>query len=381
MQYRKFPGMDWRPSALGFGCMRFPTADGNPLSGEIDEEKAVNMVRYAIEQGVNYVDTAYAYHNGNSEIVLGKALQNGYREKIKLATKSPTWLLKQPQDFDKYLTEQLGKLRTDCIDFYLLHGLGRRNWEEVILKLGVLERAEAALKDGRIRHLGFSFHDDYNSFKQIVDGYDKWDLCLLQYNYMDTENQAGTRGIRYAGEQRLGVVVMEPLLGGKLARPPKDIQAIFEGLSKKRSPAEWALHWVWNQPEISLVLSGMSSMEQLQENLEAAEASGIDSLSEEDLDIIEKVRVGFEGKAAIPCTGCNYCLPCPHNVDISTILKLYNDGIIYEAMPASKATYTRFIDALERANNCVQCKLCEEKCPQKISISQWMPRVHQTLGS
>lgn len=317
MQYRQFPGMDWKPSALGFGCMRLPTADKHPLSPNIDEEEAIRIIRYAVEQGVNYLDTAYTYHGGNSEVVLGKALRDGYRDEVKIATKSPTWLMKSPEDFDKYLNEQLSKLQTDYIDFYLLHGLDKKNWENVILKLGLLEKAEKAKEDGRVKAIGFSFHDDYDAFEPIVNGFNDWDCCLLQYNYMDINNQAGTKGVKYAADKGLGVMVMEPLLGGKLARPPRNVLEIFEGFTVKRSPADWALQWVWNQSEVSLVLSGMSSMQQVKENLHSAEASAVNSFNENELHVIQQVREKYREKAAIPCTGCNYCLPCPNGVAIS----------------------------------------------------------------
>ena len=380
MQYRKFNKLNWNVSSLGFGCMRLPTTDGNPMSGNIDEEKAIEMIRYAIDQGVNYVDTAYPYHKGNSETVVGKALEEGYREKVKLATKSPTWLIKKPEDFDTYLNEQLTKLQTDHIDFYLLHNLTENTWTNVILKLNLLDKAEEAIKDGRIKHIGFSFHDDYNCFEKIVDGYDKWDFCQIQYNYMDTENQAGTKGLKYAAEKGLPVIVMEPLLGGKLANPPKSILDIFKGDTKGRSPVDWALQWLWNQPEVSLVLSGMSNMEQTMENIHYANGSGINALSNEELQLIDCVQEKYRERTAIPCTGCNYCMPCPSNVEIPSVFELYNYGYMHEDVKDVRGAYARQIKEKNKGNNCIQCKVCEEKCPQKIRISEWMPRVHGVLG-
>jgi uncharacterized protein len=221
MQYRNFGSFDWKTSALGFGCMRLPTVDGNPHSPHINESEAVRMIRHAIDSGVNYIDTAYPYHNGQSEVVVGKALQDGYREKVRLATKMPVWMVNQPADFDRILAEQLERLQTDSIDFYLLHALNKERWHDVVLKHDLLKQAQIALADGRIRNLGFSFHDHYDVFVEILNGSDLWSFCQIQYNYMDTENQAGTRGLKLAAEKGLAVVIMEPLMGGRLADPPR----------------------------------------------------------------------------------------------------------------------------------------------------------------
>ena len=380
MQYRKFGNLDFKVSALGFGCMRLPTNDGNPMSGNIKEDDSIEMIRYAIDKGVNYIDTAYPYLSGNSEVLVGKALQDGYREKVRLATKSPVWLIKEAADFDKYLNEQLEKLQTDHIDFYLLHALGKQTWHNVVLKFNLLEKVESAIKDGRIKNIGFSFHDNYDSFKEIVDGYDKWDFCQIQYNYMDTENQAGVKGLKYAASKGLAVVVMEPLLGGKLANPPKAIQEIFDGSNKKRSPSDWALQWLWNQPEVSVVLSGMSTMGQVEGNINSANISGINTLAKEDLQFVENVRIKYKERTAVPCTGCNYCMPCPNNVDIPKNFKIYNDGFMHDDVKTARGVYLRFLDEANRASSCISCKVCEEKCPQKISISECMPKVHEVLG-
>jgi Predicted oxidoreductases of the aldo/keto reductase family len=380
MQYRKFGKLDWQASVLGFGCMRLPTMDNNPISGNINEEEAKRMIRYAIDHGVNYIDTAYPYHSGNSEAVVGKVLRDGYRQKVKLATKSPVWLMNQATDFDKYLNEQLAKLQTEYIDFYLLHGLGQDRWQQIILKFNLLDRVEAAIRDGRIKHAGFSFHDKYESFPTIVDGYDHWDFCQIQYNYMDIENQAGTEGLRYAASKGLAVIVMEPLLGGKLANPPKPLREMIERYEVKSSPADWALQWVWNQPEVTLLLSGMGSMNQVMENIESANRSGINSLNTEKLQFIEQIRQKYKERTAIPCTGCSYCMPCPNGVNIPRVFGFYNDGFMHEDVRTSRALYGRFLDESERAGACLQCRICEEKCPQKITISEWMPKAHAVLA-
>jgi len=382
LKYRKFGKLDWEVSVLGLGCMRLPTSDGgsDPLSSSIDEDKAIHMIRYAIDQGINYIDTAYPYHGGNSEYVVGKALKEGYREKVKLASKSPVWLIKKPEDFDTLLNEQLQKLQTDHIDFYMLHSLHKKMWTDTILKHDILGKAEKAVQDGRIKYIGFSFHDDYDCFKTIVDGYDKWDFCQIQYNYMDSDNQAGTKGLKYAAEKRIPIVVMEPLLGGRLANPPKTIERILQEAENKRSPVEWALQWLWNQSEVTVVLSGMSSLEQIKDNVQAAELSGINTLGKEELELIDLVHLKYEERTAIPCTNCNYCMPCPSDVDIPKVFELYNQGFMHEDFEGARGSYSRNISKKKRADKCIQCRICEEKCPQRIIISQWMPKVHEVLG-
>lgn len=375
MNYRQFGNSDWKVSALGFGCMRFPMTP----DGKVDETEAIKMIHYAIDNGVNYLDTAYVYHDGNSEIITGKALKGGYREKVRLATKCPVWLVNKPEDFEKLLDEQLEKLQIDYIDYYLLHALSHDNWNNIILKRDVLKQAEEAKKKGKIKHIGFSFHDTPEAFTEIIDGYDKWDFCQIQYNYLDTNNQAGTSGIKYAASKGIPVVIMEPLRGGKLANPPKDIMEILdsEGLNP---PYDCALQWLWDQPEVSVVLSGMSSMKQLEDNIASANKSAIGSMTESQKAALDRVREVYEARAAIPCTRCNYCMPCPNNINIPWNFELYNDGIIHNDVDSSRFSYKRFMDESNRASKCIECRICEEKCPQKIAISEWMPKVHSVLG-
>jgi uncharacterized protein len=380
MQYRKFGKQDFSVSALGFGCMRLPTNDGNPISGNIDEAESIRMIRRAIDRGVNYVDTAYSYHGGNSEFVTGKALKDGYRDRVKLATKAPIWLIRKPEDFDKFLNEQLVKLQTDRIDCYLLHALSRKTWESSVLKLGLLSRAEAAVRDGRILSIGFSFHDGPDAFRRIVDGYDKWDFCQIQYNYLDVENQAGTEGLKLAASKNIAVVVMEPLLGGRLANPPDSIQKLFNQSGRKRPAADWALQWLWDQPEVSTVLSGMTRLRQVEDNLLSADASGVHSLTSGDQDLISKVRRAYRSKHPIPCTQCGYCMPCPNGVNIPRNFQLYNDGTIHGNLEIPRSDYSLFFPAAEHATACIQCGECLEKCPQSIDIPEWMPKVHGVLG-
>jgi len=378
MQYRKFGKLDVQVSALGFGCMRLPTLDGK--SGNIDLPEATRMIRYAIDQGVNYVDTAYGYHEKMSEVAVGKALQDGYREKVNLATKQPVWLVNESADFDKLLNEQLEKLQTDHVDFYLMHALNRGSWQNKVLDFDLLSRAEAAKADGRIRHIGFSFHDDLETFKKIVDGYDHWDFCQIQYNFMDIENQAGTEGLQYAAAKGLGVVIMEPLLGGKLARDIPALNPLWATAPVQRTPAEWALQWLWDQPEVSVILSGMSTMQQVEQNIASATASSVGSLTSPEQDLIATVREQLKKLSPIPCTSCEYCLPCPNGVEIPRNFAVYNEGAMYNDPDGSRHTYMNWISEAGRASQCIQCQECEPKCPQHIHISDWMPVIEEVLG-
>jgi len=378
MNYRKFGKLDWQVSALGFGCMRFPVIGGN--SARIDEKPAAKMLIQAIDRGVNYIDTAYPYHGGQSEGFVGKTLQGTYRDKIKLATKLPSWKVEKTEDFEFYLNEQLDRLKTDHIDCYLLHALNKKDWMK-LESLGVLSWAEKIRADGRIAHLGFSFHDEYEVFKLIIDANHNWDFCMIQHNYMDQDFQAGTKGLKYAAEKGLGVVIMEPLRGGRLVDPPGQIQNIWHEAQNQRSPAEWALQWLWNQPEVSAVLSGMSSQDQVQENLDSADQSGIGMLTAQELELVARVKNTYESMALIPCTQCNYCLPCPEGVNIPRILKIHNDGIMFDKKQEAKKDYTLWVPAEEKGDNCVVCGECEEQCPQDIPISDWMAKIHQEYTS
>jgi uncharacterized protein len=372
MKYRPFGKIDFQVSALGFGAMRLPVIDRDQT--KINEPEAIRMIRHAVDQGVNYVDTAWPYHGGHSEETVGRALLDGYREKVRLATKLPARFVQTAEDFDRFLNTQLKKLQTDHLDFYLLHGLNKKTWPK-IRDLNVLKWAEGALKSGRFLHLGFSFHDEFETFKEIIDAYGRWTFCQIQYNYMDTEYQAGTKGLQYAAGRGLAVVIMEPIRGGQLARkPPEVVIDLWASASKKRSPAEWALQWVWNQPEVSVVLSGMSTMDQVIENIASADRSGTHLLSEEELALIERVQEEYRKRSPIPCTNCQYCLPCPNNVNIPGILGLYNDAAKYEDEQRAKFLYTIRIQEGERAGQCLECKECEEKCPQGIPISEWMKK-------
>ncbi len=378
VRYRTFQRLDWKPSALGFGAMRLPTLDGN--YGKIDEVLTTRMIRTAVDRGVNYVDTAWPYHNEQSERFLGRCLQHGYRARVRLATKMPSWLVESREDFDRFLDEQRRRLETETIDFYLLHALDKTRWPK-LRDLGVREWSERAKREGRIGEFGFSFHDDLTTFRDIVDAHD-WDLCQIQYNYMDSEFQAGTAGLRYAASRGLAVVVMEPVRGGALARPaPRMVAELWDSAPTRRSQADWALQWVWNQPEVSLVLSGMSTMNHVEENLASAERSGIRSLTPEELRLVDRVREAYRALAPIPCTSCRYCQPCAQGVNIPHVFALYNDGVAYGDLERARVGYLRMTKPEERADRCVACGVCEATCPQEIRIIDWLKRAHAALTS
>jgi predicted aldo/keto reductase-like oxidoreductase len=374
MQYRKFGRLDWQASILGFGTMRLPVKGD---AKNIDQKQATRMLHHAVDRGVNYIDTAYPYHGGESERLLGKALGRGYRDRVKLATKMPSWLVSGPADFDKLFHEQLKKLKTDHIEFYLLHSLNREYWSKM-REYDAIEWGRRTIKAGKIGQLGFSFHDDFDLFKEIVDAWD-WPFCQIQYNYMDVRNQAGTRGLKYAASKGIAVVVMEPILGGKLASPPPSIQKILDRAETKRRAADWALQWLWNQPEVTVVLSGMSTFRQVVENLESADSAGIGILDQQEEGLIREVRRRYKELAPISCTQCRYCMPCPHGVDIPRNLSLYNEGLMYGRPDVARRQYG-FIAEKARSTACTQCRECEPKCPQSILISEWMSKVSEVLA-
>lgn len=377
MLYREFGKTGVKVSALGFGAMRLPTTDPKDRT-KIDEVLATRMVRYAIDHGVNYIDTAYPYHSGESERFVGHVLQDGYREKVNLATKLPMWAIEEEGDAERILNEQLEKLQTDHIDYYLFHGLREPRWETV-QKFDLLTWAQGAVADGRVRHLGFSFHDSVDVFKEIVDAFDGWEFCQIQYNYMDIHNQAGTEGLKYAADKGLGVVIMEPLLGGRLVEPPQPVQDIWDSAPEVQTPVERALRWLWDQPEVSVVLSGMSTMDHVVENVALASRYGVGNMTETDQDLIERARAKYEELCPIPCTKCEYCLPCAVELNIPRLFDILNRGVMYNKLDEARERYQR-MDEEKRAAACIACHQCEEKCPQSIPISEWMVHLDEILG-
>lgn len=367
MQYKEFGKTGKKISILGFGAMRLPMMKKGDEQ-VIDEKEAISMIRYGIDEGINYLDTAYPYHDGESEILVGKALKDGYREKTYLATKCPVWNVKKEEDFDFYLNEQLEKLQTDYIDFYLLHALDKDRFKDPVEKFNLIDKMEKAKEEGKIKHMGFSFHDDLESFKHMIDATDKWDFCQIQFNYINTDYQAGLEGLRYAASKGIAVIVMEPLLGGKLANPPKNVA---ETLGSEKTSVEWALDFVWGNQEVDLLLSGMSTMEQLKENIRYASHTKVGELTKEERAFYQEAKKIYDTMALVPCTKCEYCLPCPFELAIPNIFEAYNTSASVN-MEKAKELY----DKIEvNASFCTQCRTCEEACPQHIEISQVMGEV------
>ena len=384
MLYRKLGNCKQEVSALGFGCMRLPVVGGTGKAADIwdpnkpiDNTRAIDMIQCAVDQGVNYFDTAFIYHGGKSEVVLGKAIKD-CREKIMVATKLPAWMVKNPEDFGSFLNKQLARLDSSYLDFYLLHGLNRPLWQSM-KEMGALEYLEKQLANGRIRYAGFSFHDDVEIFKEIVDGFD-WTLAQIQYNYFDEHYQAGKEGLEYAASKGIGVVIMEPLRGGKLTDAiPEEVQKIWESAQKQRSPAEWALRWVWNHPEVSTALSGMSTMEQLEENIAIAEDATPNSLSKGELALISQATAVYKNMLKIDCTGCAYCMPCPNGVNIPMNFSIYNDTFMFKDAEISYLLYNHMLAPEQRASNCQECGECQDHCPQQIDIIEKLKAVHEKL--
>ncbi len=376
MLYRKLGKTGEKVSILGYGSMRLPVIDG--AVDNIDEEKAIELLRYAIDHGVNYVDAAYSYHGGKGEIFLGKALADGYREKVHLATKLSCKRVNCKEDMDRFLNEQLEKLQTDCIDFYLLHAVKKSYWEKM-KKFGIFEFLERARAAGKIKYTGFSFHDDLDVFKEVLDAY-PWDLCQIQFNYLDEDFQAGVEGLKYAGEKGLAVVIMEPLRGGNLAsKVPEEAKKIWDRAKVKRSPAEWAFRYLWNYPEISVVLSGMSEIGHLEENLRIADEGHPNSLSPEEKSLISEVKEIYKTRIKVNCTGCKYCIPCPQGVNIPRNLGYLNDVYVLGDVENARFQYGVLLAPEEKAENCVECGECEEVCPQGIEIREMLKEVRDSF--
>jgi predicted aldo/keto reductase-like oxidoreductase len=380
MLYRTMPKNGDSLSILGFGCMRLPTSEG-----KIDEKRAIAQIKYSIDHGVNYLDTAWPYHGGASEPLLGKALKGGYREKVKVATKLPTWKILTREDMDAYLNKQIEKLGVERIDYYLVHALTGSSWERLV-SLGAVDFLNKALSDGRISNAGFSYHGLPEEFAPIVDSY-PWTFCQIQYNYLDEKNQAGTAGLEHAAKMGLGVIVMEPLRGGNigLATPPPEVQKIWDESKAARTPAEWALRWVWNHPEVTVVLSGMNEEDHIRENIRVAESANANSMSPEELKIVERARDKYQELLKVNCTGCGYCMPCSSDVLIPGCFELYNKMHMFGDEEGVRFFYAARMAGLVSngpttfASQCVECAECMEKCPQHLPIPDLLKQVAEEM--
>ena len=384
MQYRTMPNSNEKLSALGFGCMRLPTRVGGEASNLIDRGRAIKQIRYAIDHGVNYIDTAYPYHLGASESFLGEyVLKDGYREKVNIATKLPCFSINKKESMEEIFNKQLEKLQVDYIDYYLLHALDGKTWSKM-LSLGVIDFMNEIRKQGKVRHMGFSFHGSSNDFKTIVDGYD-WEFAQVQFNILDEHFQAGIEGIKYAHSKGLGIIVMEPLRGGSLVgKIPNEVQKQYNSAVVKKSPADWALRWIWNHPEITVVLSGMNNEENITENIKIASEAYPNSLTGPEMDIIEKVRKTYHDIMQVGCTGCAYCMPCPAGINIPGSFKDLNNYHMFSKFQARiyhlGYAGVRMQDGRPHwTSTCLNCGQCERRCPQNIKIREEFKHVQKDL--
>jgi predicted aldo/keto reductase-like oxidoreductase len=366
MQYRRFGRLDWQVSALGFGLAHLPLKD---------EEASVKMLRYAVDRGVNFVDTGWPFavkSNEHLSRILGEALKNGYRERIKIAATIPSIKIKAPPDFDRALNDLLKWLKADSIDFLIFGGLNRDTWPG-LQRTGALRRAEQAIAAKKIGDTGFFFHDQYQFLRDIIEAYDNWSLVQFQYSYMDIDHHPGFSGLKYAADNGLGVIVSKPLLGGRLTKePPQSVAKIWADATPKRPPAAWGLRWVWNHPEVSTVVSDMSTLEQVKANTTLADSAVADSFTVPEELVISRVRDAYRALKPIPCTACRGCMPCPQGIDIPRIFEIYNDAVMYDDIDTARSIYR-----LERhsIDNCNECGACTNACGREIPIPDWLKRV------
>lgn len=366
-------------SRFGMGCMRYPKTtdkDGREIT---DEAEAIKMIRYAVDHGVNYFDTAYAY--GDSEEILGRALMDGYREKVVIATKIPVCDVKSREDYQRYFHEQAKRLKTGCIDIYLMHCLDRANWE-IVKRTDGIRCLEELKEQGKIKQFGFSFHGNYEVFQEIVDAY-PWDICMIQLNILDQNHQAGVRGLKYAAQRGIPVAVMEPLKGGLLGGdPPEEVKRLLENHPEQRPLVAWAMRWLYNFSEVKVVLSGVSSMAQLRDNIGLFDGACTDVMGESDFELIRRIKEIYDGLVKVGCTGCGYCMPCPAGVNIPEIFKIYNDAGLSPWDMFGKTFYSLVVaNSGGGAANCMECGRCELKCPQHISIIDTLKEAHSLMKS
>ncbi len=379
MLYKKFKTVEKEISLLGMGVMRLP----EDKDGNVDQQKGIDLIRYGIDKGINYIDTGYTYHGGNSDIIIGKALKDGYRDKVLIADKMPIWDVNAEEDLDKFFNTQLERLDVDCIDMYLIHNIEKDNWKRT-QKYNVLSWLDQKKAEGKMNHIGFSFHGDYELFKEVIDAY-PWEYAQIQLNYVDKDEQATLKGLEYARERGIDIIIMEPLKGGRLSeRIPPTVQAIWDkavadGIAPdERTAAEWAFKWVAAQPGVSLILSGMNSYEQIDENIALFSQEGFDQLTDAEYAVIEEVAAEYKSKIKYGCTSCRYCLPCPKEIEIPNLIDYINVWFTYDKNPSIAFEYKGWEDVY--ASACIHCKACEEKCPQSLPISDIMEEVVKEFG-
>lgn len=377
MKYRNFGKLGIQGSAFGLGCMRFNgEASGDTI---IDEQKAISLIRRAIDGGVTYMDTAYVYLDKTSEIVLGKALQDGYRDKVMIATKMPSEYVHNTDEMEALLETELKKLQTDHIDFYLMHGINREKWE-YFKSIGAREFFDEKKKEGKIRFKCFSFHGEYDEFEYIINDYD-WDMVQIQYNFMDVDNQAGTKGLELAGKLGIPVVIMEGLLGGKLAKAPDNVQAMYDAFPVKRSAVEWAFRWLCNRPEVATVLSGCNEAEQIDDNLRIFDTVEPGIMTEEELKLMDAVREAYNSRTMVNCTACRYCMPCPGGVDIPRNFKVWNNHSLYGESYKTSWDLNQLKEQGATADKCLECGACEAACPQHLSIREKLKEAWKEMSA
>ena len=375
MKYRSMGKLNIRTSAFGLGCMRFNgAASGDSI---IDEQKAISLIRQAVDGGVTYLDTAYVYLDKTSEIVLGKALQDGYRDRVTIATKMPAEHVHNRAEMEALLETELKKLQTDHIDFYLMHGIDKEKWE-YFKSNGAPEFFDDMKRAGNIRYKCFSFHGPYEEFEYILQAYD-WDMVQIQYNFMDINNQAGTKGLELAGKLGIPVVIMEGLLGGRLAKAPDNVQALYDAFPVKRSPVEWGFRWLCNHPEIAVVLSGCNEKEQIDENLRIFDTVEPGIMDEEELQLMDNVREAYLSRTKIGCTGCRYCMPCPNGVNIPGIFSAWNNHSLYNTDLKNDWDLKQIREKDSGADRCVSCGACEAACPQHLGIIEGLQQAWREL--
>lgn len=373
MEYRtmRFIGGEDRVSLLGFGCMRFPKTE----DGKIEEVQAERMLDAAISAGVNYIDTAYPYHDGDSEPFLGRVLAKYPRDEYYLATKLPVWKVNCAAEADAVFEEQLERLQVNYVDYYLFHALDKGRWKKLV-ESGIIPWAEQLKREGKIRHLGFSFHDDYELFREILT-YRQWDFCQIQYNYMDTDVQAGDRGYALAEKMGIPMIVMEPVKGGTLAELPEAAASVLRAADGEASAASWALRWVGSHSNVKVILSGMSDLSQVEDNLKTF--SRFTPLDKDGMKAVEQAAGAIRARIMNGCTGCRYCMPCPEGVDIPGNFAIWNEGHMYDIPDKAKKAFKEKQETGAGADKCIECGKCEQVCPQAIKIREDLKALMEEL--